>query len=138
MLGWHGFLPVFVAILVLVEIVQVGVGNTDVKQLLVWLPGILLAAAVNTLREELLFRSLLLARLTAAVGATHAIWLTAGAFGLGHYFGSPRGLLGVALAGFLGMAFAKCVTETRGLILVLITHFIADGILYAFEGANLT
>lgn len=133
MLGWSGFLPFFLGIVVVVSLLQIGFDLGGVGQAVVWLPVVVVAAAINAIREEVTFRTVLLARLEAVVGSAHAVWITAAAFGLGHFYGMPRGVPGVLLAGFLGLIFAKCILETRGLVLALVAHFLADAILYFFE-----
>jgi membrane protease YdiL (CAAX protease family) len=136
--NWKGFLPTFLGAVVVISIVQIGSDLANIGLAVLWLPAIVLAAAVNALREEVVFRSVLLAHLERALGRTQAMWITAGAFGLGHFYGTPAGVPGVLLAGFLGLIFAKSILETRGLWLALSVHFLADAILYFFEAMTVT
>ena len=52
-------------------------------------------------------------------------------FGIPHYFGMPKGLLGVLMAGFLGWLLAISVLETHGLFLAWAVHFVQDVVIIA-------
>lgn len=73
---------------------------------------ILLFSLCNAVSEELMYRVAILSlpqlELAFLCGAS------AIAFGLPHYFGYPRRLLGILLAGFLGYFLARSVVETGG------------------------
>ena len=108
------------------------------SQALIYLPAIILAAAVNALAEEFQFHSMLLARLEPVVKPGQAILMTAVLFTSLHYFtGSPSGPLGAVAVLFLGWVAAKSMLETRGLVWAFILHFLADFVIYVFAATTI-
>ena len=89
-------------------------------------------AAVNAAQEELRFRAVPLALAVPVVGGERAIWMTATAFGLGHWFGHPHGPSGVALTLLAGLVLAKAMLETRGLFWPWAIHAVQDVLIFAF------
>jgi membrane protease YdiL (CAAX protease family) len=89
-------------------------------------------AAVNAAQEELRFRAVPLALAVPVVGGERAIWMTATAFGLGHWFGHPSGPSGVALTLLGGLFLAKAILETRGLLWAWAIHAVQDVLIFAF------
>jgi len=89
-------------------------------------------AAVNAAQEELRFRAVPLALAVPVVGGERAIWMTATAFGLGHWFGHPSGPSGVALTLIGGLVLAKAMLETRGLFWPWAIHAAQDVVIFAF------
>lgn len=89
-------------------------------------------AAVNAGQEELRFRAVPLALAVPVVGGERAIWMTATAFGLGHWFGHPNGPSGVALTLVGGLVLAKAMFETRGLFWPWAIHAVQDVVIFAF------
>ena len=126
------FLPFFVIILVIVLGIQMRPDVNQISRALVFLPAVVIAAAINALAEEFEFRSVLMARLEPVLGPRQAIMITTALFGLLHYFGAPSGPFGVLLAGYLGWVAAKSMIETRGIVWAFSLHFLADFIIYAF------
>ena len=100
------------------------------------LPAVLLFAALNAFNEELTYRSTLLAGLERATGSRQALWNAALFFGLGHYFGVPYGVIGVAMATFLGFLLGKAMLETRGFFWAFFIHFVQDVLIFAFMAAG--
>ena len=47
-------------------------------------------------------------------------------FGLPHYFGTPSGIVGALIAGFLGWLLATSLVETQGLLIAWAIHFVQD------------
>lgn len=101
------------------------------------LPSILFYAAVNAFSEEMTYRAPMLATLEPGVGSTHALWQSATFFGVAHYFGTPGGLLGAALAIFMGWILGKAMIETRGLFWSWWIHFLSDAVIFGFLAADL-
>ncbi len=96
--------------------------------LLAWLA---LAAAVNAVFEELLWR-LVFADLPGVRAARKVLWLVfvSAGFGLSHLHGTPGGWIGVAATFCFGIAMASLRRFSRGAIVVcVVTHFVADLIL---------
>lgn len=97
-------------------------------------PSLLLACA-NALWEELLFRVAVLEATVDLWGKTRSTWLSGVLFGLLHYAGSPGGLPGVLLAGFLGVILARSVVETRGWGGAWVVHFVQDVLIFTITFA---
>lgn len=89
-------------------------------------------AALNAAQEELRFRAVPLALAVPVVGGERAIWMTATAFGLGHWFGHPSGPSGVALTLIGGLVLAKAMVETRGLFWPWAIHAAQDVVIFVF------
>jgi hypothetical protein len=126
------FLPVYIIIVLIVLGIQVLPISRQFSQILIYLPAIVIAAAINAFGEEFEFRSMPLVRLERVFGPGLAIIMTAALFGLLHYFGQPGGLFGVLLAGYLGWIAAKSMIETRGFVWAFLIHFVGNFIIYSF------
>ncbi len=96
------------------------------------LPAGFLFAAINAFTEEIYFRASLLSTLVAIVGKNHALWMNVVLFGLNHYlYGSPPGVIGSLMTGFLAWLLGKSILETRGLWWAWFMHFVPDVIIFA-------
>jgi membrane protease YdiL (CAAX protease family) len=105
-------------------------GETFVKALPL-LPIALLLAAVNAFTEEAYFRCSLLSTLHEKIGMTQALLLTVIFFGLGHWlYGSPPGLVGFLLVGFLAWLLGKAMLETKGFLWPWFIHFVPDVVIF--------
>jgi hypothetical protein len=96
------------------------------------LPVVLLAAALNAFNEEVTYKASLLSVLVGPMGSRQALWMVAAYFGIAHFYGIPYGLIGVALAWFLGWILAKSMLETRGLAWAWFIHFVQDVLIFSF------
>jgi len=105
---------------------------SDRSHILRCLPWILLVAALNAASEEFQYRSVLLAHLRNVVSPGEASLLTAGLFGLGHYYGQPSGPLGVVMAGIAGWLWARSMIETRGFAWAFFIHMVQDIVILSF------
>jgi membrane protease YdiL (CAAX protease family) len=94
-------------------------------------PLILFGSALNAFNEEFIFRAVLLARLSPAVGPAQSLWLTSVRFGVGHWFGNPSGPFGATMATLVGWFWGKSILETRGLFWAWVTHAIQDVVIYS-------
>jgi membrane protease YdiL (CAAX protease family) len=126
------WLPCYAVIVVIVLGIQIRPDVSQITRALIYLPAIVIAAAINAFAEEFVFRSMVLARLEPVLGPQQAILMAAGLFGLMHYFGWPEGFIGVLLATYLGWIAAKSMIETRGFVWAFLIHFIGNFIIYAF------
>ena len=127
------FLLVYVIITAIVVWQDVRPDVSQIPRALVFLPAIVIAAAINALAEEFQFRSMLLSRLEPVVRPGQAILMTAVLFGSLHYYtGAPSGPVGALVAAFLGWVAAKSMIETRGIVWAFLFHFLADFVIYAF------
>jgi len=105
---------------------------SDRGRILRCLPWILVVAALNAASEEFQYRSVLLAHLRNVVSPAEAALLTAGLFGLGHYYGQPSGPLGVVMAGIAGWVWARSMIETRGFAWAFFIHMVQDIVILSF------
>ncbi len=128
----RGWLPYYAIIAVIVLGIQLRPDVSQISRALIFLPAVVIAAAINAFVEEFVFRSAPLARLEPVLGPGQAIWMAAGWFGLRHYFGWPGGPIGVLLTLYLGWWAAKSMIETRGFVWAFSLHFLGDVIIYAF------
>jgi len=96
------------------------------------LPAVLFCAALNALNEEVTYKASLLSVLAGAVGPRHALRMTAGYFGIAHFYGVPYGLVGVVMAWFLGWILARSMLETRGIWWAWFVHFLQDVAIFGF------
>ncbi len=101
------------------------------------LPGVLVYAAINAITEELTYRVPLLTTAVPAVGARTALWQAAAYFGIAHYYGTPGGPGGAALAVFMGWILAKGILETRGLFWSWWIHWWSDIAIFVFLAMTL-
>jgi len=127
------FMLFYVIILVIVVWLSVQPDLSRISQALIYLPAIIIAAAINALAEEFQFRSMLLARLEPLVRPGQAMLMSAVLFTSLHYYtGTPSGPLGAIEVMFLGWVAAKSMLETRGIVWAWLLHFIADFVIFAF------
>ncbi len=95
------------------------------------LPAAVLFAAVNAFTEEIYFRTSLLSTLPRAIGRNQALSINVIFFGLAHYLhGSPSGVLGFLLTGFLAWLLGKSMLETKGIFWAWFIHFLPDVIIF--------
>ncbi|MBD3275476.1 MAG: CPBP family intramembrane metalloprotease [Candidatus Marinimicrobia bacterium] len=94
-------------------------------------PWILFFSLTNSFAEEIIFRFTLVSPLDGTLPAAHIMLLSAALFGVPHYFGMPKGVIGVLMAGFLGWLLAKSVLETHGIFWAWSIHFIQDVVIFA-------
>ena len=110
--------------------VQPNFGASD--RILRAFPWILAVAALNAASEEFQFRNLILAHLRNVFRPGEAVLLSAAFFALGHYYGHPSGVKGVAMAGIAGWIWARSMIETRGSFWAFIIHLSQDIIILTF------
>jgi membrane protease YdiL (CAAX protease family) len=109
---------------------QVIRGNSIETHNLRYLPWILVFAITNSFVEEMITRFAVVSALDGLL-SRQLIYLTSAAiFGSVHYFGTPGGIAGVALAGFLGWLLAKSIYETRGIFWAWSIHCLQDVIIF--------
>jgi membrane protease YdiL (CAAX protease family) len=133
---WHRQAVPLIALFLLPLLIQLTlVSPPDPSQLgkaLALLPLGVGFALVNAAQEEIRFRAVPIALLEPSVGAEAAIWMTAAAFGLGHWYGHPSGPTGVLLTFAAGLMLAKAFVETRGLAWALALHALLDLVIFVF------
>ena len=66
------------------------------------------------------------------LGVRPAHLLSAAVFGVGHYYGVPYGVGGVALAMVMGWFLGKAMLETKGFVWPWLLHVVADVWIFYF------
>ncbi|HOW44767.1 MAG TPA: CPBP family intramembrane metalloprotease [Candidatus Aminicenantes bacterium] len=95
------------------------------------LPAALLFAAVNAFTEEAYFRCSLISTLHEVIGRGQTLGLILVFFGLSHWlYGSPNGIVGFAMTGFLSWIMARSMLETRGMLSAWTIHFFPDVVVF--------
>ena len=95
------------------------------------LPAILLFAAINAFNEEIYFRATLLSTLPQVIGKNNALLINVAFFGLAHYlYGSPPGVTGFLMTGFLAFLLGKSMLETKGFLWPWFIHFLPDVVIF--------
>jgi hypothetical protein len=93
-----------------------------------WMLGLACAiplSAVNAFNEEIITRWSIAEGFTGSF-AKYAPWVSAVIFGSVHYFGTPGGLIGSLMAGFLGWFLVRSIQDTKGLGWAWVIHFLQD------------
>jgi membrane protease YdiL (CAAX protease family) len=128
--GWIFACAAALAVLV-PTILSIAPSSATLVKALPLLPAVLLFAAINAFTEEVYFRAGPLATLTEILGKNQILLLTAVFFGLAHWlYGSPPGLLGALMPGFLAWLIAKSMLETRGIAWPWLMHFLPDVVVF--------
>lgn len=133
--SWRNFGWIFagcagLAILITI-LLTIPITAQDFQQALPLIPMALLLAAVNAFTEEIVYRASILSTLEGVIGKNEVLWLSAAFFGMAHVlYGSPPGVLGFALTGFLGFLMGKAMLETRGLAWAWFIHFVPDAFIF--------
>ena len=94
-------------------------------------PVAIIFAALNAFAEEVYFRASLLSTLRGVIGNNQALLLNMVFFGLAHVlYGSPPGILGFVLTGFLAFLLGKSMLETKGIFWAWFIHFVPDTLIF--------
>jgi membrane protease YdiL (CAAX protease family) len=96
------------------------------------IPVSILIAAINAFNEEFTLRAAPLSELWKVIGKKQGLLITTLYFGMGHYYGVPSGIIGVALSAFLGWFLGKSLLETRGFFWAWFIHFLPDIVIFTF------
>lgn len=96
--------------------------------------SVLIFSAINALIEEMTFRLIPLG--FRGVPTDHAIWISAVAFGIPHYFGFPSRFAGVGLATFLGWFLAQLTTQSGGIGGAFLIHWAQDIVILSLLSAS--
>lgn len=95
---------------------------------------ILLLAAFNAFSEEIIYRLTIVGNLESSFSIQQIALISGLIFGLSHMFGTPSGIVGLALSGVLGFVLTLSLKETNGLFWAWTIHFLQDiliiGVLY--------
>lgn len=102
-----------------------------VKELIRYLPWVLLFALSNSFSEEVVYRLGIIVPLYGTIDPGWIMMISAVVFGAPHLRGMPNGLVGAFMAGFLGWLLAKSVLETHGIFWAWLIHFIQDVVIFS-------
>jgi membrane protease YdiL (CAAX protease family) len=80
----------------------------------------------NAFSEESIFRIGIVSPLYGLLSVPIILLISGALFGIPHYFGTPSGVIGVLMAGFLGWLLAMALVETQGIFLAWAIHFVQD------------
>lgn len=95
------------------------------------IPFAIIFAAINAFTEETYFRASMLSTLCNVTSDNQALLMNVVFFGMAHYlYGTPSGLLGFLLTGFLAFLLGKSMLETRGMFWAWVMHFVPDAIIF--------
>jgi len=94
------------------------------------IPLVLLMAATNAWSEEMISRLVIVAGLHERVSSSAICGISAGLFGLAHFYGTPSGVFGVIASGALGWFLARSMVETKGMGWALLIHFLQDVVIF--------
>lgn len=83
---------------------------------------------VNAFNEEIITRWSIAEGFTGSL-TKYAPWVSAVIFGSVHYFGTPGGVIGSVMAGFLAWFATRSIQDTKGLGWAWVIHFVQDMII---------
>jgi membrane protease YdiL (CAAX protease family) len=110
----------------------VKITSEGLQRLLPLIPVVLLLAAVNAFAEEIYYRASMLSTLKDLLGNNQTLLLSVVFFGMAHYlYGSPAGIPGFLLTGFLAFLLGKSMLETKGLLWPWFMHLVPDVVVFA-------
>jgi membrane protease YdiL (CAAX protease family) len=133
--SWRTFGWIFAAVAALAvavpSLLPVRLSSDLPGQVVPLLPAVLLYSAINAFNEEIYFRTTLLSTLSQVIGRSHALLINVVFFGLAHYLnGSPPGMVGALMTGFLAWLLGKSMLETKGLFWPWFIHFLPDVVIF--------
>ncbi len=132
---WRTFMWIFAlaagAVVLIVYALSTKISSAMLVRALPLLPAVVLFAAINAFTEEVYFRASLISTLTEALGKNQTLLLNAVFFGLAHWIhGSPPGLPGFLMTGFLAWLMGKAMLETRGFLAPWLIHAVPDSVFF--------
>jgi hypothetical protein len=105
-------------------------GNSIARENVRFLPWIVVFALSNAFVEEMITRFAVVSSLDGLISRPAVYLVSAAIFGGVHYFGTPGGIPGVLMAGFLGWFAAKSIGETGGFFWAWFIHFLQDVVIF--------
>jgi membrane protease YdiL (CAAX protease family) len=128
--GWI-FAGVAAIVVLVPTILSISPSYKTILRALPLMPAAVLFAAVNAFTEETYFRASLISTLHDAIGKTHTLLISVVFFGLAHWlYGSPPGLIGFLMTGFLAWLLGKGMLETKGFLWPWFIHFMPDVVIF--------
>lgn len=128
----RGFAVSITLITTIVIYFQIVKGNElNFTKIVAILPLVLIFSLVNSFVEESITRLGVVVLFKGIVADKHIMLISGVLFGVLHYWGTPGGMAGVIVAGFLGWFLAKSILETKGIFWAWIIHFLQDVIIFS-------
>ncbi len=109
----------------------VGENELSFEGLLKILPFSIVFALTNSFVEESITRLGVVVVLKNKLKERTIPLVSAFIFGIVHYWGNPRGIIGVIVSGFLGWFLTKSILETKGIFWAWFIHFLQDVIIFS-------
>ena len=134
--SWSAFGLIFAfaaGLLILVVVILAAPPSWEmVMRAIPLLPIAVLLAALNAFSEEIYYRASLFSTLQETIGRKQTQFINVVFFGLAHVLvGSPPGVIGFLLTGFLAWLMGKSILETKGLFWAWFIHFVPDVVIFA-------
>ncbi len=107
--------------------------DVNVSVLIAAFPWVILLSAMNAFSEEVIFRLGVVSPLDGILPASVVVLISAALFGIPHYFGTPGGIIGALMAGFLGWLMALSLAETQGIFIAWGVHFVQDVVILSSQ-----
>ena len=104
---------------------------SNLSDLAVKLPLVVIFALVNSFSEGIVYRSAVLGPLRKVLSKEHVILIAALFFGIGHYYGAPSGIIGVSMSMVLGWYLCRSIYETKGFASAWLIHFMQDVVIFS-------
>lgn len=95
------------------------------------LPLIVLLALVNSFSEGVVYRSAVLGPLKDVLPQGALVMVAAAFFGVAHFYGVPRGIVGVIMSGVLGWFMCRSMVDTKGFVAAWVIHFLQDLVIFS-------
>jgi len=121
------FITLGTSLFMFIQVKKTGARFKLIPALLFWS---VVFSAMNAFSEEAIFRIGIVSPLHGIFSTSIVILISGIVFGVPHYFGMPKGIVGVLMAGFLGWLLAMSLVETQGLLIAWAIHFVQDVVIF--------
>ncbi len=98
---------------------------------LILIPFVFIFSLSNAFVEEIMYRFGVVTSLKEILSDKNIALISGLIFGGIHYFGTPGGVIGMVVAGFLGWFLAKSIIETKGIFWAYFIHFLQDFVIFS-------
>ncbi|MBD3327699.1 CPBP family intramembrane metalloprotease [Candidatus Peregrinibacteria bacterium] len=133
--NWKSIGINFTVIITVVTIIVMYFSITDktfnYNNFLTFIPFVFIFSLSNSFVEEIMYRFGVIIALKNIISDKKIALISGLIFGSIHYFGTPGGLIGVIVAGFLGWFLAKSIIETKGIFWAYLIHFLQDFVIFS-------
>lgn len=133
--NWKNIGINFAVIITAVTIIVMYFSTTDktfnYNNFMTLIPFVFIFSLTNAFVEEIMYRFGIVVALKEILSVKKIALISGLIFGSIHYFGTPGGIIGIIVAGFLGWFLAKSVIEIKGLFWAYLIHFMQDFIIFS-------